>query len=315
MKKTNEPRTPTEAQINANRENAKKSTGPRTAAGKEASSRNRLLHGLRAHKHILLDEDPAEFLRRVQDNLDRFQPVGPTEEDIVLHIAADQWRFKRTLTIEEGLYRARFGDVAAKDKLSQEQFARQVQYAAEDGEPAPPPPAPPDPDDLIARAFNLDGGPNALARLSRYQAALQRSVERGLRQLKTYQAARPQPGPPSQQPLSPDPETAPQPAAKPAPSEPTPAATPSNDADCHSNPRFLGVGQATAAMLLLMLAFLRAVPQFFTRPGSRMAGPRTGHNRPKMNIFHPLAPAANRVRQAPGVSPLRRLYPEQLNAI
>src|ERR1035438_3053864 len=41
MNNPNEPRTPTEAQINANRENAKKSTGPRTAEGKSASSRNR----------------------------------------------------------------------------------------------------------------------------------------------------------------------------------------------------------------------------------------------------------------------------------
>ncbi|MGA3077092.1 MAG: hypothetical protein ABSG56_25850 [Bryobacteraceae bacterium] len=38
MKQTDHPPTPTAAQINANREDAKKSTGPRTAAGKEASS-------------------------------------------------------------------------------------------------------------------------------------------------------------------------------------------------------------------------------------------------------------------------------------
>ena len=80
MKPTNEPRTPTEAQINANRENAKKSTGPRTAAGKAASSRNRLLHGLRANKHILLDEDPEDFLILLHDLYDRFQPVGDAEE-------------------------------------------------------------------------------------------------------------------------------------------------------------------------------------------------------------------------------------------
>src|ERR1017187_1742558 len=52
MKNPNEPRTPSEAKINANRENAQKSTGPRSAEGKAASSRNRLLHGLRTgHKY------------------------------------------------------------------------------------------------------------------------------------------------------------------------------------------------------------------------------------------------------------------------
>jgi hypothetical protein len=98
MKKTNEPRTPTEAQINANRENAKKSTGPRTAEGKAASSRNRLLHGLRANKHILLDEDPEEFLFLLDDHLDRFQPVGASEENLVLRIAADQCRLDRVFS-------------------------------------------------------------------------------------------------------------------------------------------------------------------------------------------------------------------------
>jgi hypothetical protein len=58
MKNTNEPRTLTQAQIDANRENAKKSTGPRTAEGKAASSRNRLVHGLRANKHILIGRRP-----------------------------------------------------------------------------------------------------------------------------------------------------------------------------------------------------------------------------------------------------------------
>src|ERR1022692_1351539 len=49
--------------------------------GKAASSRNRLLHGLRANKHILLDEDSEEFLLLVHDHLDRFRPVGPAEEN------------------------------------------------------------------------------------------------------------------------------------------------------------------------------------------------------------------------------------------
>src|ERR1022692_5148820 len=49
----------------------------------------RLLHGLRANKHILLDEDPEEFLLLVHDHLDRFRPVGPADEKLVLRIAND----------------------------------------------------------------------------------------------------------------------------------------------------------------------------------------------------------------------------------
>ena len=80
MNKTEEPRTTTEAQINANRENAKKSSGPRSAQGKAASSRNGLKHGLCAGQHILPGEDPEEFLLLLKDLFDHFRPVGPGEE-------------------------------------------------------------------------------------------------------------------------------------------------------------------------------------------------------------------------------------------
>jgi hypothetical protein len=59
-----------EAKIKANRENAKKSTGPRSPAGKAASSRNRLDHGLCAETNFLPSEDPAEFV---------FDGEGPVE--------------------------------------------------------------------------------------------------------------------------------------------------------------------------------------------------------------------------------------------
>jgi len=251
MENTNEPRKPTEAQINANRENAKKSTGPRSDAGKAASSRNRLLHGLRAHKHILLDEDPAEFLLLIHDHFDRFQPVGPAEEKLVLRLAADQWRLYRALPAEAGIYRDRFQNVADKDKARQERYALQMKWAAEEGKPVPPPPIPPDEGDLLARAFNVDcEGPNSFARLARYEASIERSIDRCLRQLKTYQAARnastpevgqavpsaeadtPPPGEPQGEPPNPgvaDVEQAVPPAET--------AATPSNVPNYHSNPK------------------------------------------------------------------------------
>ena len=47
-----------EAKLEANRRNAKLSSGPKTAAGKERSSRNAVTHGLRAEKLIVLEEDP-----------------------------------------------------------------------------------------------------------------------------------------------------------------------------------------------------------------------------------------------------------------
>ncbi|MGA2591829.1 MAG: helix-turn-helix domain-containing protein [Bryobacteraceae bacterium] len=231
MNNTNEPRTPSEAQIEANRRNAQKSTGPRTTEGKDASSRNRLLHGLRANKHILLDEDPAEFLLLVHDHLDRFQPVGPSEENLVLRIAADQWRLDRAIPMEAGIYRNRFHKVAQKDELRQNLYDIKVKYAAKEGKPAPPPFIPSDERDVLARAFDVDcEGANSIAKFARYQASIQHTIDRSLRQLQKYQAARhastPDPGP----------EDSPGPSAPTAPGADT-ATTPSKNEKYHSNPK------------------------------------------------------------------------------
>jgi hypothetical protein len=48
-------------QLEANRANAKQSTGPKTAQGKSRSSLNALKHGLSARDIVVWDEDPLEF--------------------------------------------------------------------------------------------------------------------------------------------------------------------------------------------------------------------------------------------------------------
>ena len=200
MKNPNQTRTPTEAQIDANRRNAQKSTGPRTAEGKAASSRNRLLRGLRANKHILLDEDPEDFLTLLHDHFDRFRPIGDGEEKLVLRIAADQWRLDRIFPMEAGIYREHLQVVAARDGNLQRSYAQHKKNHESRPETVPPPPALPDERDLLARAFDVDcEGPNSLAKLARYESGIEHSIDRSLRQLKTFQAARhpstPNPGP------------------------------------------------------------------------------------------------------------------------
>jgi hypothetical protein len=323
-KDPNEPRTPTEAQINANRENAKKSTGPRTAEGKDASSRNRLLHGLCANKHILLDEDPEEFLFLLHDHLDRFQPVGPGEEALVLRIANDRWRLGRALPAEAGIYRDRFHDVAQKDEVRQRQYDNKKRDAEQYGDPVPPPLTPPVEGDLLARAFNVDcEGPNSFARLARYEGSIERSIDRCLRQLKTYQATRTASTTHSDEPLNPESPEVGQavPPAQSAETPSEPAATPSNSGNYHSNPKNGSIAQfSAAAMALMVYALLHAVPELISALTSLLTGPNAGRNRPKMNIFHPLAPAVNRIRQAsagkgPALRPFRQVHPGRLDAI
>jgi hypothetical protein len=49
------------AQITANRANAQRSTGPRSAEGKSASRFNALKHGIDAASVIIPGEDPAVY--------------------------------------------------------------------------------------------------------------------------------------------------------------------------------------------------------------------------------------------------------------
>ena len=50
-----------QAKILANRRNAKKSTGPRTKAGKRRAAMNALKHGMTAKLALMQDEDQAAF--------------------------------------------------------------------------------------------------------------------------------------------------------------------------------------------------------------------------------------------------------------
>ena len=49
------------AQVKANRKNAKKSTGPKTAEGKEKVSKNAAKHGLFAAEAVITGENPADY--------------------------------------------------------------------------------------------------------------------------------------------------------------------------------------------------------------------------------------------------------------
>src|SRR5882757_1256172 len=67
----------TPAQINANRANAQKSTGPRSQEGKSVSRFNALQHGLDAKSVIIPGEDPAEYEQLAQDYQAEFRPLAP----------------------------------------------------------------------------------------------------------------------------------------------------------------------------------------------------------------------------------------------
>ena len=89
-----------EKQRKANRQNAKKSTGPRTEDGKAHTSQNALKHGLLARDAVLPGEDPAVFDRHFRDFEDTIEPQNALEFALVRQIADAEWRLRRLARIE-----------------------------------------------------------------------------------------------------------------------------------------------------------------------------------------------------------------------
>jgi len=94
----------TTAQTNANRENAKKSTGPRTPEGKTISSRNSLVHGMTSGKFLPPDADPQEFFQLLDQFRNRFQPFDEVEDALVERLVAAEFKMRSVRYLDAGLF-------------------------------------------------------------------------------------------------------------------------------------------------------------------------------------------------------------------
>ncbi len=83
------------AQIKANRENAKRSTGPKTIQGKLKVSQNAITHGIFATTPLLPHENAAEFAALSQEISKVFTPVDAHAAFLVEEIVLTMWRQKR----------------------------------------------------------------------------------------------------------------------------------------------------------------------------------------------------------------------------
>jgi len=95
-------------QIEANRRNALKSTGPKTEAGKQASRRNAVRHGLTETVIGVLEdaEDYRAFEAAITADYDAQSAV---ERELVLRLASLLWRLRRATTMETGLFEIQAG--------------------------------------------------------------------------------------------------------------------------------------------------------------------------------------------------------------
>jgi hypothetical protein len=159
----------TQSQIDANRRNAQKSTGPTTPEGRAAVRHNALKHGLTAELLIASMEDQPEFDRLCEAFENEYQPIGPTEESLLENLAAAKWRLSRARKTETGFF--------VKRSLDLEHESQDYRELPANGR--------------LALIVDLDSaGPDTLAKISRYEARLERSFYKALTELRRAIAQR-----------------------------------------------------------------------------------------------------------------------------
>jgi hypothetical protein len=85
----------TQKQLTANRNNASKSTGPKTQKGKAAVAQNAVKHGLFTSKLVIGEESKADFDQHADQMLKELKPKGLTESVLAQRIIVLSWRLAR----------------------------------------------------------------------------------------------------------------------------------------------------------------------------------------------------------------------------
>ena len=96
------PRPVSEAQLNANRQNAQKSTGPTSEAGKATVSQNRRTHGLLGHRFAMLtDENLFDYEDLIDSITSEFQPQTDDDYRLAQAMAQHYWLSQRALRLQD----------------------------------------------------------------------------------------------------------------------------------------------------------------------------------------------------------------------
>ena len=177
----------------ANRQNAAKSTGPRTPEGKAASSKNRLAHGLCSASLLLSGESSADFDALHQQLHQTFAPATPEETLLTDQLVEATWRLNRAHRVE----------ARALNQIHMITANRIMDFNRSNNTPAP--------EISLATGLSEEDHQKTYATIQRYVTANERTYRASLKSLQdAIKRRQPQP--------EPKPETQPIPAvtAKPA---------------------------------------------------------------------------------------------------
>jgi hypothetical protein len=154
-------------QLEANRANAQRSTGPRTPEGKARSATNAFRHGLTGQISVKTDEDRVAFEKFTQSIISDLQPEGAIETQVALSIAEGHWRLNRIRSVEDNIFALGHYSPAGDIEVDNPELQAAL---------------------ISARVF-LDSAKD-FERLTLYEQRIQRGIERHMRELEALQQKR-----------------------------------------------------------------------------------------------------------------------------
>jgi hypothetical protein len=156
-----------EKQLEANRRNAHRSTGPRTEEGKKVSALNARRHNLTGQVTAMTDADRLMHDAFSAAIVESLTPEGAVETQLAQRIATDSWRLNRISAVEDNLFA--LGHSAKSDEIETEDPEIHAALTA-------------------ARVFTAES--KQLQLLTLYEQRINRNIQKNLVMLQALQSAR-----------------------------------------------------------------------------------------------------------------------------
>jgi len=204
----------TPSQIAANRRNGRVSNGPETPKGKAASAKNAMRHGLLSKDILLPNEDAEAFADLAKELRAALRPEGRLEMELAERIVALTWRLRRVGRAEQAILAWQHFEVLGGTEVQEEEDAEKradmlERAEALDLDPDAIEELGPSEDPAVKRLRNADRiakeagltdlvtfgeafreSQDPLAKLSRYETSMERSLYKALHELQRLQASR-----------------------------------------------------------------------------------------------------------------------------
>ena len=160
----------TQKQIDANRRNAQKSTGPVTDLGRATAKFNALKHGMTARTAVLPYEDAQSYAELREAFHDTYKPANAVESSLVETVANSYWRLLRIRRVETATFDLGIRGLKRKYGASEK------------------PLAPDDEDQTVAVVLNDDE--DTLLKIERHQTRVERCYFQAIETLRKVQKDR-----------------------------------------------------------------------------------------------------------------------------